>query len=49
MASFLLLLRKEACGMKKRGLFGLIMDFILVFVTGGLWLVWILIRFLRNS
>ena len=35
--------------MKKRGLFGLIVDFILVLATGGLWLVWILIRYLRNS
>ena len=35
--------------MKKRGLFGLLIDFVLVFATGGLWLVWILIRFLRNS
>lgn len=35
--------------MKKRGLFGLIIDFILVLLTGGLWLVWLLIRYLRNS
>lgn len=28
---------------------GLILDFILVIATGGLWLVWILIRYLRNS
>lgn len=35
--------------MKKRGLFGLIVDFILVLATGGLWLIWILIRYLRNS
>lgn len=35
--------------MKKRGLFGLIADFILVLATGGLWLIWILIRYLRNS
>lgn len=34
---------------KKRGLFGLILDFILVICTGGLWLIWILIRYLRNS
>ena len=34
--------------MKKRGTFGLIVDFILTFMTGGLWLIWILIRFLRN-
>lgn len=35
--------------MKKRGLFGLIFDFAMVMMTGGLWLVWILIRFLRHS
>lgn len=35
--------------MKKRSMFGLIMDFILVFATGGLWLIWILIRYLRKS
>ena len=35
--------------MKKRGLLGLIMDFILVFATGGMWLIWIVIRYLRNS
>lgn len=31
--------------MKKRSILGLI----LVFATGGLWLIWILIRYLRNS
>lgn len=34
--------------MKKRGTFGLILDLILTLATGGLWLIWILIRFLRN-
>ena len=34
--------------MKERGIFGLIIDFILTIMTGGLWLIWILIRFLRN-
>ena len=33
----------------KRGTLGLILDFILVIATGGLWLIWILIRYLRNS
>ena len=32
-----------------RGFFGLVLDFILVFATGGLWLVWILIRYLRKE
>lgn len=35
--------------MKKRSMLGLILDFILVLATGGLWLVWLLIRYLRNS
>ena len=35
--------------MKKRSTLGLIIDFVLVFATGGLWLIWLLIRFLRNS
>ena len=35
--------------MKKRSTFGLILDFILVFATGGLWLIWLLIRYLRQS
>lgn len=34
--------------MKKRGTFGLIVDFVLTIMTGGLWLIWILIRYLRN-
>lgn len=32
----------------KRSTLGLILDFILVIATGGLWLIWILIRYLRN-
>ena len=35
--------------MKKRSCAGLILDFILTIMTGGLWLIWILIRYLRNS
>lgn len=35
--------------MKKRGFFGLVLDLILTVCTGGLWLIWILIRYLRNS
>ena len=34
---------------KKRGTFGLIVDFILTICTGGLWLIWIFIRYLRNN
>lgn len=36
-------------GGKKRGFFGLLFDFIFVLLTGGLWLIWILIRYLRNN
>lgn len=35
--------------MKKRSILGLLLDFVLVIATGGLWLIWILIRYLRNS
>jgi hypothetical protein len=34
---------------KKRSTFGIFLDFILVLLTGGLWLIWILIRYLRNN
>ena len=34
---------------KKRGMGGLILDLVLTIVTGGLWLVWIVIRYLRHN
>lgn len=34
---------------KKRGTFGIILDVILTICTGGLWLLWIFIRYLRNN
>ena len=34
---------------KKRGTAGLILDFILTIMTGGLWLIWIFIRYLRSN
>lgn len=34
---------------KKRSTAGLILDVFLTIVTGGLWLIWILIRYLRNN
>ena len=34
---------------KPRGTLGILFDVLLVVLTGGLWLVWILIRFLRNN
>lgn len=34
---------------KKRSTAGPILDVILTLCTGGLWLIWILIRYLRNN
>ncbi len=34
---------------KKRSFLGLLLDFVLVLCTGGLWLIWLLIRYLRNN
>lgn len=34
---------------KKRGTLGLLLDFVLTILTGGLWLVWLLIKYLRRS
>lgn len=36
-------------GKKKRSTAGLILDVILTLCIGGLWLIWILIRYLRNN
>nr|DAI30207.1 MAG TPA: hypothetical protein [Caudoviricetes sp.] len=33
----------------KQGCLMTLLDFILVILTGGLWLIWILIRYLRNN
>jgi len=35
--------------MRRYGFFSLLLDFILVFATGGLWLIWIIIKFLRSN
>ena len=35
--------------MKKRSTLGLLLDLILTILTGGLWLIWLLIRYLRQS
>ncbi len=29
--------------------FGLLVDFILTILTGGLWLIWVIIRYLRRN
>jgi hypothetical protein len=34
---------------KRYGFFRLLIDLILTCCTGGLWLVWLLIKFLRNG
>lgn len=34
---------------KKRGTLGILLDVIFTCCTGGLWLIWILIRYLRNN
>lgn len=34
---------------KKRGCLGLVLDLVLTVLTGGLWLIWILINYLRNG
>lgn len=34
---------------KKRGTLGLLVDLVLTVLTGGLWLIWILINYLRNG
>ncbi len=34
--------------MERRSTASLILDFILVLVTGGLWLLWIIIKYLRT-
>ena len=42
-------MRKEMINMKKkRGTFGLIVDFLLTIFTGGLWLIWLIIKYLRT-
>lgn len=35
--------------MKKRGCLGCLIDLILTFITGGLWLVWMIIRYIRRG
>lgn len=34
--------------MKKQGFGGILFDFIMTILTGGLWLIWVLIRYLRT-
>lgn len=32
----------------KKQFWGVLLDFVLVLATGGLWLIWIIIRYLRT-
>lgn len=34
---------------RKRSFIGLVFDFVMTICTGGLWLIWILICYLRNN
>lgn len=34
--------------MKKQGCLGIVFDFIMTIATGGLWLIWVIIRYLRS-
>jgi hypothetical protein len=35
--------------MKKQGCLGVLFDFFMVCMTGGFWLIWVLIRYLRSN
>lgn len=35
--------------MKKYSFGGLVFDFVMTIITGGLWLIWVLIRYLRAN
>jgi hypothetical protein len=34
--------------MKKQSCLGIMFDFVMTILTGGLWLIWVLIRYLRK-
>lgn len=36
-------------GNKKRGTLGILFDLVFGFMTGGIWWVWILIKYFRNG
>lgn len=33
---------------KKQGCLSIVFDLVMTFLTGGLWLIWVLIRYLRT-
>lgn len=33
----------------KTGIFRILLDMVLIFLTGGLWLIWIIVRYLRSN
>lgn len=41
--------RKDCIMKKKYGFFNFLLDLVLTGLTGGLWLIWILFRFLRRN
>jgi len=34
--------------MKKQSRLGILFDFVMTIITGGFWLIWVLIRYLRT-
>lgn len=40
--------KKEKASMRRQGGLSILFDFIMTFLTGGLWLIWVLIRYLRT-
>ena len=40
--------KKAKASMRRQGGLSIFFDFIMIFLTGGLWLIWMLIRYLRT-
>lgn len=40
---------RRNCKRKKYGCMHLLFDFFMTLMTGGLWLLWLVIKFLRNG
>lgn len=45
----ILLTYKAYKGMRRRKHLKLLFDFVITIVTGGLWLIWILVRYFRSK
>lgn len=39
----------RTCARRRYGFGQFVFDFVLTILTGGLWLLWLIIRFLRNN